>query len=99
MTNETCSDNNTIQKIKRAHRKLSINKNNLTIEWNIFKTVILIWPIISLPFILYFGLNGDDPKTAFRKSLIASATIIVAIVAIAFGIRYIFNKLNKSNAD
>ena len=78
---------------------MSINKDNSTVGWNILKTAMLIWPITSLPFILYFGLNGDDPKTAFSKSLIASAATIAALVAIAFGIKYIFNKLNKSNAD
>jgi hypothetical protein len=78
---------------------LSINQDNLTAARRGLTTAILIWPIISLPFILYFGLNGDDPKIAFSKSLIASAATIAVIVSVAFGIRYVFNKLNKSNAD
>lgn len=78
---------------------MSINRDNLTIGWNILKIAIVLWPIISLPFILYFGLNGDDPRTAFSKSLIASAAAITAIVAVAFGIRYVVNKLNKSKAN
>lgn len=78
---------------------MSINKDNSTVGWNILKTAMLIWPITSLPFILYFGLNGDDLKTAFSKSLIASAATIAAIIAVAVGIRYILNKINKSKAD
>jgi len=85
--------------IKGACRKLNVNRENLSIRWNILKSTIIIWSIISLPFILYFGLNGDDPKIAFSKSLIASAATIVVISAIAFGIRYIRSKLNRSNAD
>jgi hypothetical protein len=78
---------------------LSINKDNLTAVRRGLTTAILILPIISLPFILYFGLNGDDPKIAFSKSLIASTSTIAVIATVAFGIRYVFNKLNKSNAD
>jgi hypothetical protein len=78
---------------------LSIKRDNLTIGWNILKIAIVLWPMISLPFILYFGLNGDDPRTAFSKSLIASAAAITAIIAVAFGIRYVVNKLNKSKAN
>lgn len=33
----------------------------------------------------YFGLNGDDPRTSFGKSLIASAATIAALMAIASG--------------
>jgi hypothetical protein len=71
----------------------------LTVGWNLLKIALVLWPIISLPFLLYFGLNGDDPRTAFGKSLIASAATIAAIVCIAFYIRPIVNKLNKSKAN
>ena len=54
--------------------------------------------MLSLPFILYFGLNGDDPKTAFSKSLIASAATIAAIMVIVSCIRY-FMKFTKAKAD
>ncbi len=74
---------------------MSVNRYNLAIGWNILKIAIVLWPMISLPFLLYFGLNGDDPRTAFSKSLIASAATIAAIAAIAFGIRYVTDKLNK----
>ena len=59
--------------------------------WSILKIAIILWPMISLPFLLYLGLNGDDPRTAFSKSLIASAATIAAIIAMAFVIRYIVN--------
>jgi hypothetical protein len=78
---------------------LSINRDTIAIGWNVLKIAILLWPIISLPFVLYFGLNGDDPRTAFSKSLIASAATITAILTIAFGIRYIIKKPNQTKAD
>lgn len=78
---------------------MSINRDTIAIGWNVLKIAILLWPIISLPFVLYFGLNGDDPRTAFSKSLIASAATITAILTIAFGIRYIINKPNQTKAD
>ena len=78
---------------------MSINRDRLTIGWNILKIAIVLWPIISLPFILYFGLNGDDPRTAFSKSLIASAATLAVIATIAFGLRYVIGKLNKSKAN
>lgn len=96
---KTCSDNSIIKDITGVCGKLSINRDGLTIGWNILKVAIILWPMISLPFILYFGLNGDDPRTAFSKSLIASAATIAAMIAIAFGIRYVVNKLNKSKTN
>ena len=78
---------------------MNIDRDNLTIGWNILKIAIVLWPVISLPFILYFGLYGDDPRTAFGKSLIASAATIAVIVALAFGLRYVINKYNKSKVS
>jgi hypothetical protein len=89
------SDNSIIKDITGVFGKLSISRDKLTIGWDLLKISIVLWPIISLPFILYFGLNGDDSRTAFSKSLIASAITIAAIVAIAFGIRYVINKLKN----
>jgi hypothetical protein len=63
------------------------------------KIAIVLWPMLSLPFILYFGLNGDDPKTAFSKSLIASAATIAAIMVIVSCIRYFINKFTKAKVD
>ena len=78
---------------------MSLNRETLTTGWNMLKIAIVLWPMLSLPFILYFGLNGDDPKTAFSKSLIASAATIAAIMVIVSCIRYFINKFTKAKAD
>lgn len=78
---------------------MSINKDSLSTGWIILKTAIILWPIVSLPFILYFGLNGDDPKTAFSKSMVVAAVTIAVILVVIFLIRYAINRVSRLKAD
>lgn len=86
-------------KIRQEYTQLSINKDSLSTGWIILKTAIILWPIVSLPFILFFGLSGDDPKTAFSKSLAAAAITIAVILAVIFLIRYAINRVSRSKTD